>query len=83
MSLSTSSSNPKERAFEPHPGEGCLHGLLHDVADLGRSLVKPPLPFILLASIKSTSPPAGVQARPTATSRTLGSRSAISVSTRT
>ena len=45
-------------------------------------MVKPPLPFILLASMKSTSPPAGVQARPTATPARLV-RSAISVSTRT
>ena len=40
-------------------------------------MVKPPLPFILLASMNSTSPPAGVQARPTATPGRLV-RSAIS-----
>ena len=45
-------------------------------------MVKPPLPFILLASMKRMSPPAGVQARPTATPGRL-TRSATSVSTRT
>jgi hypothetical protein len=45
-------------------------------------MVKLPLPFILLASMKRISPPAGVQASPTATPGRF-TRSAISVSTRT
>src|ERR1039458_5637050 len=45
-------------------------------------MAKLPLPFILLASMKRMSPPAAVQARPTATPGRL-TRSATSVSTRT
>ena len=44
-------------------------------------MVKPPLPFILLASMKRMSPPVGVQASPTATPVRLV-RSAISPSVR-
>ena len=35
-------------------------------------MVKPPLPFMLLASMNSTSPPDGVQASPTDHAGTLG-----------
>src|SRR5580692_4089438 len=45
-------------------------------------MVKPPLPFMVLASINNTSPPDGVQARPTTTPDRFV-RSAISPSLRT
>ena len=72
---------PSSLRVRPHPASdaACMDSCI--TWPICPVMVKPPLPFISLASTNRTSPPVGVQARPTATPARLV-RSAISPSLR-
>src|SRR5271166_1698368 len=66
ISLVKSSARPRPVAFDrTQVSAACIDSCI--TSPICPVMVKPPLPFILLASMNRMSPPAGVQASPTAT----------------
>ncbi len=70
VSFNRSSSSPSVIAFDrTHVSAACILSFI--TSPICPVIVKPPLPFILFASIKSTSPPAGVPRQANRNARTL------------